>query len=128
MATVGDFNQFKNGAQFSAWLRLRPRQNSSGGKNVLGRITKRGDTYLRMLLIQAAKSAVMTAHKRNDPISEWVFKLRENAGWQKAAVALANKNARILWAVMTRGRAFDARHASVKPGGVPAPVVVTGLV
>ena len=50
------------------------------------------------------------------------------AAWQKAAVALANKNARILWAVMTQGGAFDARHVSVKPGGVPAPVMVTGLV
>ena len=68
VATVGDFKQFKNGAQFGAWLGLTPRQNSSGGKNNLGGITKRGYMYLRMLLIQAAKSAVMTAHKRNDPI------------------------------------------------------------
>ena len=116
VATVGDFKQFKNGAQFGAWLGLTPRQNSSGGKNNLGSITKRGDMYLRMLLIQAAKSAVMTAHKRDDPISQWVHKLREKSGWQKAAVALANKNARILWAVMTKGKPFDARHVSVKPG------------
>ena len=72
--------------------------------------------YLRMLLIQAAKSAVMSAHKRDNPISQWVLKLREKSGWQKSAVALANKNARILWAVMTKGVAFDARHVSVKPG------------
>jgi len=116
VATVGEFRQFKNGAQFGAWLGLTPRQNSSGGKNNLGGITKRGDMYLRMLLIQAAKSAVMTAHKRDDPISKWVCQLREKSGWQKAAVALANKNARILWAVMTKGRPFDARHVSVKPG------------
>ena len=62
VATVGDFKQFKSGAQFGAWLGLTPRQNSSGGKNNLGKITKRGDMYLRMLLIQGAKSAVMTAH------------------------------------------------------------------
>ena len=105
VATVGDFRQFKNGSQFGAWLGLTPRQNSSGGKNNLGGITKRGDMYLRMLLIQAAKSAVMTAHKRDDPISAWVFKLREKSGWQKAVVALANKN---------------ARHVSVKPGGLCA--------
>ena len=74
------------------------------------------DTYLRSLLIQGAKSAVMTAHKRSDPISQWAAALRERVGWQKAAVALANKNARILWAVMTKGEAFDARHISVKPG------------
>ena len=116
VATVGDFKQFKNGAQFGAWLGLTPSQNSSGGKNNLGGITKRGDMYVRSLLIQGAKSAVMTAHRRSDPISKWVFKLREKSGWQKAAVALANKNARILWAVMTKGLAFDARHVSVKPG------------
>jgi transposase len=120
VATVGDFKQFRHGAQFGAWIGLVPRQHSSGGKNSLGGITKRGDTYLRSLLIQGAKSAVMTAHKRSDPISLWVTALRERAGWQKAAVALANKNARILWAVMTKGEAFDARHVSTKPG-VPVP-------
>ncbi len=115
VATVGDFNQFKNGAQFGAWLGLTPRQNSSGGKNSLGGITKRGDMYLRMLLIQGAKSAVMTAHKREDPISQWLYRLRERSGWQKAAVAMANKNARILWAMMTKGCSFDRCHKSAKP-------------
>ena len=118
VATVGDFNQFKNGAQFGAWLGLTPRQNSSGGKTSLGGITKRGDMYLRMLLIQGAKSAVMTAHKRSDPISKWLYELREKSGWQKAAVAMANKNARILWAMMTKGCRFDPRHVSVKPAGL----------
>jgi transposase len=116
VASVGDFKQFKNGAQFGAWLGLAPRQNSSGGKSHLGGITRRGDMYLRTLLIQGAKSVVWTAHKRDDPISRWVHDLREKHGWQKAAVALANKNARILWAVMTKGQTFDARHVSVKPG------------
>ena len=120
VATVGDFKQFRHGAQFGAWIGLTPRQDSSGGKNRLGGITKRGDVYLRSLLIQGAKSAVMTAHKRSDPISLWATALRERAGWQKAAVALANKNARILWAVMTKGGAFDARHVSTKPKA-PAP-------
>jgi transposase len=117
VATVGDFKQFRNGAQFGAWLGLTPRQNSSGGKNSLGGITKRGDMYLRMLLIQGAKSAVMTAHKRDDPISNWLHQLREKSGWQKAAVAMANKNARILWAMMTKGCGFDPRYVSVKPAG-----------
>ena len=116
VATVGEFKQFRNGAQFGAWIGLVPRQHSSGGKNNLGGITKRGDSYLRSLLIQGAKSAVMSAHKRSDPISRWAAALRDRSGWQKAAVALANKNARILWAVMTQGEAFDARHVSVKPG------------
>ena len=71
VATVGDFKQFRNAAQFGAWLGLTPRQRSSGGKNNLGGITKRGDTYLRTLLIQGAKSAVMTAHRRQDKISCW---------------------------------------------------------
>ena len=115
VATVGDFKQFKNGAQFGAWIGLTPRQHSSGGKSKLGGITKRGDTYLRTLLIQGAKSAVMTAHRREDRISQWAVALRERSGWQKAVVALANKNARILWAVMTKGEAFDANHLSVKP-------------
>jgi transposase len=117
VATVGDFHQFKNGAQFGAWLGVTPRQNSSGGKTSLGGITKRGDMYLRMLLIQGAKSAVMTAHMRDDPISKWLYQLREKSGWQKAAVAMANKNARILWAMMTKGCRFDPKHVSVKPAG-----------
>ena len=115
VATVGDFKQFKSGAQFGAWIGLTPRQHSSGGKSQLGGITKRGDTYLRTLLIQGAKSAVMTAHRRQDRISAWALALRERSGWQKAVVALANKNARILWAVMTHGEAFDPNHLSTKP-------------
>lgn len=114
IATVGDFKQFRNGAQFGAWMGLTPRQSSSGGKNRLGGISKHGDTYLRTLLIQGAKAAVFTAHRRDDPISQWVHRLREKAGWQKAAVALANKNARILWAVFARGLPFDAHHVSVR--------------
>jgi transposase len=117
VATVGDFKQFKSGAQFGAWLGLVPKQHSSGGKSNLGTITKRGDAYLRTLLVQGAKSVVNTAHTRADPISRWVLALKERSGWQKAVVALANKNARILWAVMTRGERFDRHHVSVKPGG-----------
>lgn len=118
IATVGDFRQFKSGAQFGAWLGLVPQQHSSGGKNQLGTITKRGDTYLRTLLIQGAKSVVNTAHTRSDPIPRWALALKERSGWQKAVVALANKNARILWAVMTRGQRFDPQHISIKPGTI----------
>ena len=115
VATVGDFKQFKSGAQFGAWIGLAPKQRSSGGKSRLGTITKRGDPYLRTLLIQGAKSVVHTAHQRSDPISRWVQALKERSGWQKVVVALANKNARILWAVMTRDKPFDRHHVSVKP-------------
>jgi transposase len=117
VATVGDFRQFKTGAQFGSWLGLVPSQNSSGGKVSLGRITKRGDNYLRTLLIQGGKSAVMTAHKRQDHISQWLVKLTARVGWQKAAVAMANKNARILWAVLVKGRRFDPNHIGIKPDG-----------
>jgi transposase len=116
-ASVGDLRQFRTGAQFGAWLGLVPSQNSSGGKSSLGRITKRGDDYLRTLLIQGAKSAVMSAHRRSDRISRWLVQLTERVGWQKAVVAMANKNARILWAVLARGRRFDADHVPVKPDG-----------
>lgn len=125
VATVGDFKQFKNAAQFGAWLGLVPKQNSSGGKNNLGSITKRGDMYVRMLLIQGARTAVLTAHRRDDPISKWAYQLREKSGWQKAAVALANKNARILWAMFARGKPFDSHHVSVKPGGVQTAISST---
>jgi transposase len=114
-AGVGDFHQFKAGHQLGAWLGLVPKQNSSGGKTSLGRITKRGDDYLRTLLIQGAKAAVMSAAKRDDPISRWLVQLVARVGWQKACIAMANKNARILWAVMTRDEGFDARHVSEKP-------------
>lgn len=113
-ATVDDFTQFKSAKQFGGWTGLAPSQNSSGGKTKLGGITKRGDVYLRTLLIQGAKSAVMTAHKRKDPISLWLVQLKERVGWQKAVVALANKNARILWCVMTRDERFDPHHVPAR--------------
>lgn len=115
VASVGDFKQFDNARQFGAWLGLVPSQNSTGGKARLGRITKRGDDYLRTMLIQGAKSAVMTAGKREDRISQWLMLLKERIGWQKTVVALANKNARILWAVLTRDVAFDPNHVPEPP-------------
>lgn len=115
VASIGDFKQFTNAKQFGAWLGLVPSQNSTGGKARLGRITKRGDDYLRTLLIQGAKSAVMTAGKRSDRISQSLVQLKDRVGWQKAVVALANKNARILWAVLTREGTFDANHVPEAP-------------
>ena len=112
---VGEFKQFKSAKQFGAFVGVVPSQNSSGGKASLGRITKRGDDYLRTLLIQGAKSAVMSADKRDDPTSRWLVQLIARVGWQKACVAMANKNARILWAVMTRQARYDPSHVSVKP-------------
>lgn len=115
VASVGDIAQFASAKQFGAWVGLVPSQNSTGGKARLGRITKRGDDYLRTLLIQGAKSAVMSAGKRSDRISQWLVQLKERVGWQKAVVALAKKNARILWAVLTRDVAFDPDHVPQPP-------------
>jgi transposase len=113
-AGVGEFKQFKSGQHWRL-AGIVPSQSSSGGKPRLGRITKRGDKYLRTLLIQGAKSAVMGAGKRNNPTSRWLVQLTARVGWQKVCVALANKNARILWAVMTREQGFDAHHVNVRP-------------
>lgn len=115
VASVADFSQFKTAAQFAAWLGLTPSQHSSGGKSRLGGITKQGDTYLRMLLVQGAKSAIHCSKPRQERVWLWAQQLRERMGWQKAAVALAAKNARILWAMFTRGQPFVANHVSVKP-------------
>jgi transposase len=120
-ASVGDIGQFANARQFGAWLGLVPSQNSTGGKASLGRITKRGDTYLRTLLIQGARSAVMSAGKRSDRISQWLVQLKERVGWQKAVVALANKNARILWAVLTRDAVFDPNPGPELPSAKRSP-------
>jgi transposase len=120
VASVGDFKQFRSAAQFGAWLGLVPRQNSSGGKTSLGRITKRGDDYLRTLLIQGARSAVAAAAKKSDPISRWIVALQARVGWQKTLVAVANKNARILWAMLTTGRVFDPHYVSTKPAAASA--------
>jgi transposase len=113
VAAVGSAHEFKCSRQFAAWLGLTPRQRSSGGKTVLGSITKRGDAYVRMLLIRGAHAALLTAARRVDRVSQWVLGLNARLGWRKTLVALANKNARIIWALLTTGQAFDSNHISV---------------
>jgi len=93
-------HQFKNGRQFSAYLGLVPRQHSSGGKNVLLGISKRGDNYLRKLLIHGARSVVSFSKIKEDKRSKWILKKKLERGANKACVALANKNARIIWALI----------------------------
>jgi transposase len=102
VATVGQAHEFKDGRQFAAWLGLVPRQWSTGGKARLGHITKRGDAYLRTLLIMGARAALQMAARRDDKLSRWAMALKERRGYHRAVVALAAKNARILWALMTR--------------------------
>ncbi len=86
-----------------------------GCKTRLGGITKQGDAYLRMLLVQGAKAAIHRSKPRQERVWLWVQQLSERVGWQKAAVALAAKNARILWAMFTRGQPYAANHVSIKP-------------
>lgn len=106
VAAIGDGHDFKNGRQFAAWLGLTPRQYSSGGKTKLGRITKRGDRYIRTLLILGARAVLQTASRHNDRLSAWALSVRSRRGWGKAIVAIAAKNARICWAVLTKGEDF----------------------
>jgi transposase len=112
VASVGDAKLFRNGRQFAAWLGLVPRQFSTGGKPILGRITKQGDVYLRTLLIHGARSALLTLARRNDRLSRWAGALIARRGFKKACVALAAKNARIIWALLAKGEAFRLEQAA----------------
>jgi len=102
VATIGNGHDFKNGRQFAAWLGLTPRQYSTGGKTILGRITKRGDRYLRTLLIHGARSELNYVARRSDAKSRWAQNLRATKSWNLTAVALANKHARIIWAILAK--------------------------
>jgi transposase len=98
LAAVSNPSDFKNGRQFSAWLGLVPKQLSTGGKQKLLGITKKGDKYLRRLLVHGARIETRFAKKRNNT---WLLALKQRRGYNKAAVALANKNARRVWATMS---------------------------
>lgn len=100
VATVGEAHEFRNGRQFAAWIGLTPRQYSTGGKLRLGRIAKRGDTYLRTLLIHGARSELMHTARRTDHKSQWAERLKASKSWNQTAVALANKHARIAWSIL----------------------------
>lgn len=112
VASVGDAKTFRNGRQFAAWLGLVPRQKSSGGKEQLLGISKRGDTYLRTLLIHGARSVLYSAKRRAEKSETWLMRLAERSNANIAAVALANKNARIIWALLAHGREYRAGYAS----------------
>jgi transposase len=105
VASVGDAREFKNGRQLAAWIGLVPKQNSSGGKQALLGISKRGDTYLRTLLIHGARAVARFAEKKAEPQS-WLRELMARRNKNVAAVALANKNARIVWALLSKGGTF----------------------
>ena len=108
VSAVGDGKQFKRGRDLSAWLGLTPRQHSSGGKECLLGISKRGDSYLRTLLIHGARAVLKVAGHKDDPRSRWLQNLCTRRNKNIAAVALANKNARIVWALLTQETDFIA--------------------
>ena len=104
----GDRSSFKNGRQFAAWLGLVPKQRSSGGRARLFGISKRGDRYLRTLLIHGARSALARVRDKQDPRSLWLGRMRQRRHPNIVAVALANKNARIAWSLLTSDSVYDA--------------------
>jgi transposase len=106
VATVGDARAFQHGRQFAAWLGLVPKQFSTGGKPLLGRITKRGNVDLRTLLIHGARAVLQSTAQRTDTKRVWVEAGRQRRGANIAAVALAAKHARILWALLARRQEY----------------------
>jgi transposase len=115
VATVGDAKNFSSGRQLAAWLGLVPRQESSGGKTVLLGISKRGDAYLRTLLIHGARSVIYASGRKKESMNRWLAELIQRRNSNLAAVALANKTARIAWALLARDRPFEPGYQAVPP-------------
>src|ERR1700730_9878398 len=108
VAAIGDGSEFKNGRHLAAWVGLVPRQFSSGDRKVLMGISKRGNQHLRTLLVHGARAVVRTAPRKTDLNNQWVNQIRERCGFNRATVAVANKNARIIWAVLRMGEPYRA--------------------
>lgn len=111
VAMISDAGVFKNGREVSAWLGLVPKQFSSGNRVVLGRISKRGDRYMRKLLIHGARSVVKNCENKSDDRSVWVKNTKGRCGYNKSVVAVANKNARIIWAILATGECYRKPQA-----------------
>ena len=110
VASVGDARNFKNGRQLAAWLGIVPRQHSTGGKSTLLGISKRGDTYLRTLLIHGARAVIRVAERKPNP-DPWLKNLLARRHKNVAAVALANKNVRTIWALLAHDRDYEPGYA-----------------
>ncbi len=108
VAAIGNGSEFKNGRHLAAWIGLVPRQFSSGDRTTLMGISKRGSQHLRSLLVHGARAVVRTAPNKTDPNNRWVNQLRERRGFNRATVAVANKTARIIWAVLRTGEPYRA--------------------
>ena len=106
VGTVGNARAFKNGRQFAAWMGLTPRQHSSGERTGLLGITKRGDAYLRTLFVHGARAVLRTVARRRDRLGQWLQQLLTRRHKHVLAIALANKMARITWAVLAKGGVF----------------------
>jgi hypothetical protein len=115
VASIGNAKNFKNGRQVAAWLGLVPAQDSSGGKTKLLGISKHGDVYLRTLLIHGARSVLRHLKQRPNHTDSWLARLVARRNRNVAAVALANKNARIAWALLAHQRDFEPDYVSVAP-------------
>ena len=110
VASIGDAKNFKNARQVPAWLGMVPRHEGTGGKVVLGRISKRGDTYLRTLLIHGARAVIASCERKADQSSQWLKDLVARRNKNIAAVALAAKNARVAWALLAHERDYRCDH------------------
>src|SRR5215472_4367950 len=113
VASIGDAKSFENGRQLAAWLGLVPRQHSSGGKTALLGISKRGDGYLRTLLVHGARSVLRVAENKPNYEASWLAGLLKRRHPNVAAVALANKNARIVWALLRHDRNYDPDYQAL---------------
>ena len=107
LASAGDMSAFKNGREFSAWLGIVPRQSSSGDRTLLQGISKRGDSYLRTLLVHGARAVLQHAEGKGDRNSRWLKDLESRRGYNKACVAQANKTARIAWALLRHNTTYQ---------------------
>jgi len=107
VAAVSDASACKNGRQCAAWLGLVPRQYSTGGKERLLGMSKRGDSYLRKLLVHGARTTIRWVGRKTDRRSQWIRQLVERRGTNRTAVAVANKNARIVWALLTSHQGYE---------------------
>ncbi|WP_157671038.1 IS110 family transposase [Chitinibacter sp. GC72] len=119
IASVADAKSFEDGRQLAAWLGLVPRQHSSGGKPVLLGISKRGDVYLRTLLIHGARAIIAHFERQRERADPWLQRMLGRCHRNVAVVALANKNARIIWALLAKDRRYEADYHAVSPVARP---------
>ena len=113
VASIGDAKSFENGRQLAAWLGLVPRQHSTGGKQTLLGISKRGDCYLRTLLIHGARAVIRVSERKIEQAESWLTRIVGRRNKNVATVALANKNARIVWALLAHNREYQSDYVPV---------------